>query len=168
MSIVVIKHSLDYHQNYLFCCRSLNRYASSEISFTKYLCAQTLPAKSLSDRVDTCMALKGTVHPIIFFKNVLQVICAFLFVVKYNVLRSFNAFVMLKLPGVSENRPSVLRGDYLLLTKSEEVQLSTVTKYKGYVHRVELDQVKLGFSGRYEVWGVYDRCHLNIRTLKEY
>ncbi|XP_016372524.1 putative helicase mov-10-B.1 [Sinocyclocheilus rhinocerous] len=54
--------------------------------------------------------------------------------------------LVLELPGVSENRPSVLRGDHLLLTKSEEVQLSTVTKYKGYVHRVELDQVKLGFS----------------------
>ncbi|KAL0185842.1 hypothetical protein M9458_017512, partial [Cirrhinus mrigala] len=50
------------------------------------------------------------------------------------------------LPGVSENRPSVLRGDHLLLTKSEEVKHSTVTKYKGYVHKVELDRVKLGFS----------------------
>ncbi|XP_050973679.1 putative helicase mov-10-B.1 [Labeo rohita] len=56
--------------------------------------------------------------------------------------------LVLELPGVSENRPSVLRGDHLLLTKSEEVKLSAVTKYKGYVHRVELDQVKLGFSKR--------------------
>ncbi|XP_051758530.1 putative helicase mov-10-B.1 isoform X2 [Ctenopharyngodon idella] len=56
--------------------------------------------------------------------------------------------LVLELPGVSENRPSVLRGDHLLLTKSEEVNFSTVTKYKGYVHRVELDQVKLGFSRR--------------------
>uniref|UniRef100_A0A673H768 RNA helicase n=1 Tax=Sinocyclocheilus rhinocerous TaxID=307959 RepID=A0A673H768_9TELE len=57
--------------------------------------------------------------------------------------------MVLNLPGVSENRPSVLRGDHLLLTKSEEVQLSTVTKYKGYVHKVELDRVKLGFSRRF-------------------
>ncbi|KAK7146112.1 hypothetical protein R3I93_013748 [Phoxinus phoxinus] len=56
--------------------------------------------------------------------------------------------LVLELPGVSENRPSVLRGDHLLLTKSEEVNFSTVTKYKGYVHKVELDQVKLGFSRR--------------------
>ncbi|XP_067269748.1 putative helicase mov-10-B.1 [Pseudorasbora parva] len=56
--------------------------------------------------------------------------------------------LVLELPGVSENRPSVLRGDHLLLTKSEELQLPTVTKYKGYVHKVELDQVKLGFSRR--------------------
>lgn len=55
----------------------------------------------------------------------------------------------LNLPGVSENRPSVLRGDHLLLTKSEEVTFSNVTKYKGYVHRVELDQVKLGLSRRF-------------------
>ncbi|XP_048065716.1 putative helicase mov-10-B.1 isoform X1 [Megalobrama amblycephala] len=59
-----------------------------------------------------------------------------------------SKLLVLELPGVSENRPSVLRGDHLLLTKSEEVNFSTVTKYKGYVHRVELDQVKLGFSGR--------------------
>ncbi|XP_051965391.1 putative helicase mov-10-B.1 isoform X2 [Xyrauchen texanus] len=54
----------------------------------------------------------------------------------------------LEVPGVSENRPSLLRGDHLLLTKSKEVYLSTVTKYKGYVHRVEQDQVKLGFSNK--------------------
>ncbi|KAF4109902.1 putative helicase mov-10-B.2 [Onychostoma macrolepis] len=57
--------------------------------------------------------------------------------------------LVLNLPGVSENRPSVLRGDHLLLTKSEEVSFSTVTKYKGYVHKVELDRVKLGFSRRF-------------------
>uniref|UniRef100_A0A8B9REV3 RNA helicase n=1 Tax=Astyanax mexicanus TaxID=7994 RepID=A0A8B9REV3_ASTMX len=52
----------------------------------------------------------------------------------------------LEVPGVSENRPSVLRGDHLLLTKSEDLNLPFVTKYKGYVHRVELDKLKLGFS----------------------
>ncbi|XP_051949735.1 putative helicase mov-10-B.2 isoform X2 [Xyrauchen texanus] len=57
--------------------------------------------------------------------------------------------VVLNLPGVSENRPSVLRGDHLLLTKSTEVKLSSVTKYKGYVHKVELDKVKLGLSRRF-------------------
>ncbi|CAM4716224.1 unnamed protein product [Leuciscus chuanchicus] len=62
--------------------------------------------------------------------------------------RENRRLLVLELPGVSENRPSVLRGDHLLLTKSEEVSSSTVTKYKGYVHRVELDQVKLGFSRR--------------------
>ncbi|KAK2898644.1 hypothetical protein Q8A67_010062 [Cirrhinus molitorella] len=57
--------------------------------------------------------------------------------------------MVLNLPGVSENRPSVLRGDHLLLTKSGEVDFSSVTKYKGYVHKVELDRVKLGFSRRF-------------------
>ncbi|XP_042618300.1 putative helicase mov-10-B.2 [Cyprinus carpio] len=63
---------------------------------------------------------------------------------------SDKRLMVLNLPGVSENRPSVLRGDHLLLTKCEEVQLSTVTKYKGFVHKVELDRVKLGFSRRYD------------------
>uniref|UniRef100_A0A8C1D6B3 RNA helicase n=1 Tax=Cyprinus carpio carpio TaxID=630221 RepID=A0A8C1D6B3_CYPCA len=68
---------------------------------------------------------------------------------KDQVLGSDCVFLGLKLPGVSENRPSVLRGDHLLLTKSEEVSFSNVTKYKGYVHKVELDRVKLGFSRRF-------------------
>uniref|UniRef100_A0A8C2FJY5 RNA helicase n=1 Tax=Cyprinus carpio TaxID=7962 RepID=A0A8C2FJY5_CYPCA len=62
---------------------------------------------------------------------------------------SDKRLMVLNLPGVSENRPPVLRGDHLLLTKCEEVQLSTVTKYKGFVHKVELDRVKLGFSRRF-------------------
>ncbi|KAM3872352.1 putative helicase mov-10-B.1 [Diretmus argenteus] len=50
--------------------------------------------------------------------------------------------LVLEVPGVSENRPSVLRGDRLLVCPKGE----TGVKYKGYVHRVELDKVKLGFS----------------------
>uniref|UniRef100_F6YN75 RNA helicase n=1 Tax=Ornithorhynchus anatinus TaxID=9258 RepID=F6YN75_ORNAN len=46
----------------------------------------------------------------------------------------------LKVPGVAENRPSVLRGDHLLITFSQNSRTFT---YKGYVHKVELDQVKL-------------------------
>ncbi|XP_015251753.1 PREDICTED: putative helicase mov-10-B.1 [Cyprinodon variegatus] len=53
----------------------------------------------------------------------------------------------LKVPGVAENRPSVLRGDCLKVTKSQQTGYS-VTVYNGYVHRVELDRVKLGFSKR--------------------
>ncbi|XP_017324243.1 putative helicase mov-10-B.1 [Ictalurus punctatus] len=54
--------------------------------------------------------------------------------------------LVLEVPGVSENRPSVLRGDHLLLTKNDDLNSQPITKYKGYVHRVELDRLKLGFS----------------------
>uniref|UniRef100_A0A8B9H6G8 RNA helicase n=1 Tax=Astyanax mexicanus TaxID=7994 RepID=A0A8B9H6G8_ASTMX len=53
--------------------------------------------------------------------------------------------LVLKVPGVAENRPSVLRGDHLNVCVSED-KAKPVTMYKGYVHRVELDRVKLGFS----------------------
>ncbi|XP_028262753.1 putative helicase mov-10-B.1 [Parambassis ranga] len=53
----------------------------------------------------------------------------------------------LRVPGVAENRPSVLRGDCLRVSKSEDT-VQPVTVYTGYVHRVELDSVKLGFSKR--------------------
>ena len=50
-----------------------------------------------------------------------------------------------QVPGVAENRPSVLRGDYLKASKTDDMT-QPLTVYKGYVHRVELDSVKLGFS----------------------
>ncbi|XP_043932875.1 helicase MOV-10 isoform X2 [Protopterus annectens] len=54
--------------------------------------------------------------------------------------------LVLKVPGVAENRPSVLRGDHLYISRPEDREKSEIIKYKGYVHAVELDRVKLGFS----------------------
>ncbi|XP_060775441.1 putative helicase mov-10-B.1 isoform X2 [Neoarius graeffei] len=53
--------------------------------------------------------------------------------------------LVLQVPGVAENRPSVLRGDDLTVYLSED-KTQPITTYKGYVHRVELESVKLGFS----------------------
>ncbi|XP_008411964.1 putative helicase mov-10-B.1 [Poecilia reticulata] len=50
--------------------------------------------------------------------------------------------LVLEVPGVSENRPSVLRGDSLLVYPQGEKEV----KYRGYVHSVQLDSVKLGFA----------------------
>ncbi|XP_016535601.1 putative helicase mov-10-B.1 isoform X2 [Poecilia formosa] len=50
--------------------------------------------------------------------------------------------LVLEVPGVSENRPSVLRGDSLLVYPQGEKEV----KYRGYVHSVQLDSVRLGFS----------------------
>ncbi|XP_047446737.1 putative helicase mov-10-B.2 [Mugil cephalus] len=52
-----------------------------------------------------------------------------------------NLFI-LEVLGVSENRPSVLRGDALMVYPEGEKRV----KYRGYVHSVNLDRVKLGFS----------------------
>lgn len=56
--------------------------------------------------------------------------------------KSNKKLLILKVPGVAENRPSVLRGDQLLAYPVGE----TKKKYQGYVHSVQLDNVKLGFS----------------------
>uniref|UniRef100_A0A672JMN7 RNA helicase n=1 Tax=Salarias fasciatus TaxID=181472 RepID=A0A672JMN7_SALFA len=60
---------------------------------------------------------------------------------------SNRKLLTLSVPGVAENRPSVLRGDCLRVSKSEDTD-QPITVYTGYVHRVELDSVKLGFSKR--------------------
>uniref|UniRef100_A0A7N6FEU8 RNA helicase n=1 Tax=Anabas testudineus TaxID=64144 RepID=A0A7N6FEU8_ANATE len=59
--------------------------------------------------------------------------------------QSNSKLLRLRVPGVAENRPSVLRGDCLRVSKSEDT-VPPITVYNGYVHRVELDSVKLGFS----------------------
>ncbi|XP_034552596.1 putative helicase mov-10-B.2 isoform X2 [Notolabrus celidotus] len=58
--------------------------------------------------------------------------------------RSNSKLLVLEVPGVSENRPSVLRGDSLLAYPVGE----TKVKYRGYVHSVQLDSVRLGFNSQ--------------------
>ncbi|XP_048877491.1 putative helicase mov-10-B.1 isoform X2 [Brienomyrus brachyistius] len=59
--------------------------------------------------------------------------------------RTNKRLLVLQVKGVAENRPSVLRGDHLLVSKAGD-KSKPITLYKGYVHRVEMEQVKLGFS----------------------
>ncbi|NXQ88794.1 M10L1 helicase, partial [Nyctibius grandis] len=59
-----------------------------------------------------------------------------------------RALLVLDVPGVAENRPSVLRGDHLFAHLSSERDLSPLVQYKGYVHGVELEKVRLGFSSK--------------------
>lgn len=73
--------------------------------------------------------------------------------------------VRLQVPGVAENRPSVLRGDCIKVSMSDDKH-EPITVYTGYVHRVELDRVKLGFANRYgEGWvgGLSEREHKHCR-----
>ncbi|NXG43608.1 M10L1 helicase, partial [Psilopogon haemacephalus] len=57
-----------------------------------------------------------------------------------------RGLLVLKVPGVAENRPSVLKGDHLFVHLSSERDHSPLVQYKGYVHSVELESVRLGFS----------------------
>ncbi|XP_064589098.1 helicase MOV-10 [Zonotrichia leucophrys gambelii] len=59
-----------------------------------------------------------------------------------------RALLVLDVPGVAENRPSLLRGDHLFAHLSSERDHSPLIRYKGYVHSVELDRVRLGFSSK--------------------
>ncbi|NXP63727.1 SDE3 helicase, partial [Chloropsis cyanopogon] len=59
-----------------------------------------------------------------------------------------RALLVLDVPGVAENRPSLLRGDHLFAHLSSERDCSPLVRYKGYVHSVELEKVRLGFSSK--------------------
>ncbi|XP_041638997.1 putative helicase mov-10-B.1 isoform X2 [Cheilinus undulatus] len=56
--------------------------------------------------------------------------------------------LILTVPGVAENRPSVLKGDVIMVSNVEDT-VQPITKYRGYVHRVELESVKLGFNKKF-------------------
>lgn len=57
-----------------------------------------------------------------------------------------SGLLTLEVPGVAESRPSVLRGDHLFASLSSEMHHEESVTYKGFVHKVELDRVKLSFS----------------------
>ncbi|NXL42242.1 SDE3 helicase, partial [Podilymbus podiceps] len=59
-----------------------------------------------------------------------------------------HASHLAQVPGVAENRPSVLKGDHLFAHLSSERDHSPLVQYKGYVHGVELEKVRLGFSSK--------------------
>ncbi|KAM4759750.1 LOW QUALITY PROTEIN: helicase MOV-10 [Cyanocitta cristata] len=59
-----------------------------------------------------------------------------------------RALLVLNVPGMAENRPSLLRGDHLFAHLSSERDRSPLVRYKGYVHSVELEKVRLGFSSK--------------------
>ncbi|KAI5109137.1 putative helicase mov-10-B.1 [Silurus meridionalis] len=61
--------------------------------------------------------------------------------------KSNKNLLVLRVPGVAENRPSVLRGDALNVYLHKD-KAEPITVYKGYVHRVELENVQLGFSNK--------------------
>jgi len=55
-----------------------------------------------------------------------------------------------QVPGLMENRPSVLRGDHLFLSRSSDIaDKARHVEYKGYVHEVHASQVCLGFGEKY-------------------
>ncbi|KFO86227.1 Putative helicase MOV-10, partial [Buceros rhinoceros silvestris] len=84
-----------------------------------------------------------------------------------------RALLVLDVPGVAENRPSVLRGDHLFAHLSSERNHSPLVQYKGYVHSVELEKVRLGFSSklqkrfvnnlRFDVTFTFNRLPLRVQ-----
>lgn len=51
------------------------------------------------------------------------------------------------MPGLAENRPSLIRGDDLLVRKPGDK-----VRYKGYIHSVCETTVQLGFYERYNLF----------------
>lgn len=54
-----------------------------------------------------------------------------------------------QVPGLAENRPSVLKGDCLYVRILDSEGVAGDHEYQGYVHEVLQNEVALGFSDRY-------------------
>ncbi|XP_033647604.1 putative helicase MOV-10 [Asterias rubens] len=63
------------------------------------------------------------------------------------IMNQDGKFLRLKVLGLAENRPSVLKGDHLFARyPGDRSNKEHAKKYKGYVHRVELEELVLGFD----------------------
>ncbi|XP_045165133.2 putative helicase MOV-10 [Mercenaria mercenaria] len=59
---------------------------------------------------------------------------------------SNSRLLLLEVPGLSENRPSVLRGDWLFVSQCDAEGNRSKREYQGYVHEVLQNEVALGFD----------------------
>ena len=78
------------------------------------------------------------------------------------LLRPQQRLVALRVPGLSENRPSVLRGDYVVAYPCWDEHRG----YRGFAHRIEQDTVLLKFSADFHdrlVDGMTARVHFSFR-----
>lgn len=64
-------------------------------------------------------------------------------VLTYSSVNS-NHFLELNVPGLAEHRPSLLRGDSVLVSEQKENDV----KYEGVVHHVQKDSVLLKFCAK--------------------
>uniref|UniRef100_S4RAU2 Uncharacterized protein n=1 Tax=Petromyzon marinus TaxID=7757 RepID=S4RAU2_PETMA len=55
----------------------------------------------------------------------------------------------LRVPGVAESRPSVLRGDKLVVSESARRSADDCVDFTGFVHGVHLEDISLGFSSSF-------------------
>ena len=58
----------------------------------------------------------------------------------------------LAVPGLAENRPSLVPGDRLFVRKLKPDGREEDDDYEGFVHRVELEEVHLRFCSRWVFW----------------
>lgn len=57
-----------------------------------------------------------------------------------------NGLISIEVPGLAENRPSVLRGDQILVQKMFNQKVIEHTEYQGYIHDVQQTRIFVGFS----------------------
>ncbi|KAJ9700394.1 hypothetical protein PVL29_005951 [Vitis rotundifolia] len=87
--------------------------------------------------------------------------------------RKGTQFLTLEVPGLAEKRPSLVHGDYIFAKLAYEDENDSSPPYQGFIHRVEAEQVYLGFArefichhtdeSRYNVRFTYNR--VNMRRL---
>ena len=57
-----------------------------------------------------------------------------------------NGYLALHVPGLIENRPSLIRGDRLFARKLLPNQKADGKEYEGFVHEIQLNEVRLKFN----------------------
>nr|XP_060628672.1 helicase MOV-10 isoform X1 [Anolis sagrei ordinatus] len=132
------------------------KYSPDFKDLVKYLAEGSTPSNAICDRV---AQIRNDLEAPLQFDNYSSKFCLLLHLEELQMevdIRRYDMLgvpmvadrdlLVLNAPGVAENRPSVLRGDHLLASLADEQGQLPIVQYKGYVHAVELDRLKLGFS----------------------
>lgn len=76
--------------------------------------------------------------------------------------RKGTQFLTLEVPGLAEKRPSLVHGDYIFAKLAYEDENDLSPPYQGFIHRVEAEQVYLGFAKEF-IWHHTDESLYNVR-----
>ena len=83
------------------------------------------------------------------------------FLQKVKMTAAGPKFLKLEVPGLAENRPSVLKGDKIYAQVYNSGKIEPI-EYEGYVHQIEDSSIIVGFSSKLRN-KFYPNMQFNIR-----
>ncbi|KAL3851912.1 hypothetical protein ACJMK2_015607 [Sinanodonta woodiana] len=118
---------------------NLNQAEKVELAAMKYLLESELEVGIYQKRFQTLMYIEEIQMEVDIRKYDMKE-------VTMRESKDNKKLLLLKVPGLAENRPSVLKGDWLYVRICQPDGKLSSREYQGYVHELHQDEVALGFD----------------------